>query len=102
MAAQDVEVDQAIPGTQHFSAQVGDQMRVAATVALGVALLAILLYVAARFEFVYGLGAIIALFHDVLITVGLLAVFWSAYRPDRGRSAADHHRLLAQRYDRGL
>lgn len=74
LATENLDVDRPFPSTQHFSAQVGDQMRNAAMIALAVALVAILLYVAARFEFVYGIGAIIALAHDVIITVGLLAV----------------------------
>ena len=59
----------------HFSPLVGDQMKVKAVVALALARLVILFYVAARFEFRYGIGAIVALVHDALITIGLLAVF---------------------------
>ena len=39
-----------------------------------VALFAILLYVAARFEFRYGMGAVIALLHDIPITLGIMVL----------------------------
>ena len=49
-------------------------MKIAALIALVVALIAVLAYVAARFEFVFGLGALAALIHDVLVTIGLLSL----------------------------
>ena len=39
-----------------------------------VALIAILIYVALRFEWRFAVGSVIALVHDVLITVGLFAL----------------------------
>ena len=38
-------------------------------------LIAILIYLSFRFEFVYAVGAVVALFHDVLITIGTVAIF---------------------------
>ena len=35
-----------------------------------------LIYIAIRFEFWFGLAAIIAIFHDILVTVGLASIFW--------------------------
>src|SRR5947209_16526182 len=32
-------------------------------------------YIAFRFEWIYGLGAVIAVFHDTLITIGLFSIF---------------------------
>ncbi len=43
--------------------------------ALGYSLLAILAYIWFRFEWQYGLGAIIALTHDALTTIGVFALF---------------------------
>ena len=40
-----------------------------------VALLSILVYIGFRFEFLYGIGAIIALIHDVIITIGFFSLF---------------------------
>ena len=43
--------------------------------AMGIALLAIFVYLLFRFEFAFGVGAILALFHDVLIVPGLCVLF---------------------------
>jgi preprotein translocase SecF subunit len=42
---------------------------------LGLAILAMLLYIWFRFELQFGLGAVAALFHDVILTFGMIAVF---------------------------
>jgi len=55
--------------------KIGKELRVSAIYATVFSLIAILIYLAFRFEFVYALGAVIALFHDVLVTVGMVAVF---------------------------
>ena len=39
-----------------------------------IALFSILLYIGLRFEFLYGIGAIIALIHDVIITLGFFSI----------------------------
>ena len=75
LAAQKVSLNEPFPSSQHFSPLVGDELWKWAIIAMLIANLAILAYVAARFEFRYGLGAIAALAHDVLLTIGLLAVF---------------------------
>lgn len=41
---------------------------------LGLAILAMLLYIWFRFELQFGLGAVAALFHDVIMTFGLIAI----------------------------
>ncbi|MCK5573737.1 MAG: protein translocase subunit SecF, partial [Bacteroidetes bacterium] len=38
-------------------------------------LTAIWLYIGFRFKFVYGVGAVAALFHDVLVTLGIISIF---------------------------
>lgn len=40
-----------------------------------IGMVAILIYVSFRFTFRFGIGAIIALFHDVIIAIGILAIF---------------------------
>ena len=58
-------------GTESVGAIVGKELLQQALIAMGVSLLAIILYIALRFgEFSYGLGALISLIHDVLMTVG--------------------------------
>lgn len=55
--------------------KIGSELRRDAVYALGAALIAILLYVAFRFKFIYGVGAVVALFHDVLAALGLVSIF---------------------------
>ncbi|TVR45980.1 MAG: protein translocase subunit SecD [Planctomycetota bacterium] len=71
-AAERIRTERPFPSQEHFSGLVASQMKIQAALALAVALLGILLYVAARFEFRYGVGAVTALFHDIPITIGLL------------------------------
>jgi len=54
--------------------QVGSDLKTKALMAILYAMGGILIYVAVRFEFRYALGAIIAIAHDVIITVGAFAV----------------------------
>jgi preprotein translocase SecF subunit len=53
--------------------RVGEELRHAAILALGLAMLMIGCYVAFRFEWQFGVAAVIATFHDVFVTVGLYA-----------------------------
>ncbi len=55
--------------------KVGSQLRRQAVFATLYALLGMLVYIALRFEWVYGAAAVIAVFHDVLITLGLFSLF---------------------------
>lgn len=55
--------------------KVGAELREKALLAVVLSVIAILLYVALRFEFVYGLGAIIALVHDVLVAFAAVVIF---------------------------
>lgn len=54
--------------------QVGSDLKMKAFLAILYAMGGILIYVSVRFEFRYALGAIIAIAHDVIITVGAFAV----------------------------
>lgn len=58
-----------------ISGQLSDTMRNNALIALGIALLSILIYITFRFEFKYAISAVVGLVHDVLITIGILAMF---------------------------
>ncbi|TNY35742.1 protein translocase subunit SecD [Thermomonospora catenispora] len=51
----------------------GSELRKKALIALGVALAAQLAYLAFRFRFTFGAGAVLAMFHDVIIVVGVFA-----------------------------
>ncbi len=54
---------------------VGQELRRKARNATVLALVAMLLYIGFRFEFIYGIGATIAVVHDVLLTLGLVSFF---------------------------
>jgi preprotein translocase subunit SecF len=54
---------------------VGGQLRRQAIFATLYALAGMLVYIAIRFEWVYGAAAVIAVFHDVLITLGFFSLF---------------------------
>lgn len=58
-----------------MSGQFSETMRNNAFLALTFALISILLYITVRFEFKYAVGAVIGLAHDVLITMGIYAMF---------------------------
>ena len=55
--------------------QVGDELKKAGIIASLIAVLAISAYIWFRFEWQFAVGALIGLFHDLLITVGLLSFF---------------------------
>jgi len=56
--------------------KVGKELKQDAVVALFLSLVAILIYLAIRFKFIFAVGAVLALFHDVLITLGLYSILY--------------------------
>lgn len=54
--------------------QVGHDLRVKAIRALLFAMIGILIYITVRFEFRFAVGAVLALLHDVVITVGIFSL----------------------------
>lgn len=57
-----------------ISGQMSDTMRTHALIGLGIALLCILGYITFRFEFSYAISATICILHDVVFTVGMMAI----------------------------
>ncbi|MGH9608148.1 MAG: protein translocase subunit SecF [Bryobacteraceae bacterium] len=55
--------------------KIGAELRQQAIDVVLVALGAMLVYIAFRFEWIYGLAAVIAVFHDTIITIGLFSLF---------------------------
>ena len=55
--------------------QVGEELTEDGGLAMLYALIGILIYVALRFEYRFALGSVIALIHDVLITIGIFSLF---------------------------
>ena len=58
-------------GLTQIGSAVGSEVTRSAIISIVVALLAILLYIAFRFEFGYGLGALVATVHDMMMTIGI-------------------------------
>lgn len=61
-------------GENSIGPKVGKEMRTQAIFAVILAVIAIMLYVAFRFEWVFGLGAMISIVHDVVFTFGLVLI----------------------------
>lgn len=55
--------------------QVGDELTEDGGLAMIYALIGILIYVAMRFEYRFAIGSVVALMHDVIITIGVFALF---------------------------
>lgn len=72
-----------LPSLSHnwsaMSGQLSDSMRTQALIGLVIAFIAILIYITFRFEFLYAISATIALVHDVLITLAILAIMHLFY-----------------------
>lgn len=56
--------------------KVGDELKRDAVIAVLLSLVVILIYLGFRFKFIFAIGAVAALFHDVLITLGLYAALY--------------------------
>jgi len=59
---------------EFVGASVGDELTEQGGLAMLTALICILVYVAFRFEWRFALGSVFALFHDVLLTLGLFSI----------------------------
>ncbi|MFZ0639748.1 MAG: protein translocase subunit SecF [Candidatus Acidiferrales bacterium] len=71
--------DFSILNAQVVGPTVGAQLRRQAIYATLYALAGMLIYVAFRFEWIYGTAAVIAVFHDVLITLGFFCLFYDKF-----------------------
>jgi preprotein translocase SecF subunit len=54
--------------------KIGKELRTSAIWATLISLALILVYVSFRFEFIFAVGAVVALFHDVMVTVGFFSL----------------------------
>ncbi len=59
--------------------QVGEELRDDGGLAVVYALIGILIYVAFRFEYRFALGSVVALIHDVILTIGFFSVTQAAF-----------------------
>ena len=60
---------------ENVGPQVGDELKKAGIISSVLAMVAIAIYIWVRFEWQFAIGALIGLFHDIIITVGLLSFF---------------------------
>lgn len=58
-----------------IGSQVGNEVYLNSLMALALALIFMLGYVALRFQFKLSVGAVVALFHDAIVTIGVFALF---------------------------
>ena len=63
-----------VEGSERVGALVGGELAKSSLIALGLGILGILIFVTFRFELSFAVGAIVALLHDVLMTVGIFAL----------------------------
>ena len=56
--------------------QIGEELREDGGLGLLAAMLVVMLYVAIRFQYKFSLGAVVALVHDVIITLGFFSLFY--------------------------
>ncbi|MEC8443673.1 MAG: protein translocase subunit SecF [Pseudomonadota bacterium] len=61
--------------SEFVGASVGEELRDQGGIAMLVALFVVMAYVAFSFQWKFSLGAVLALFHDVVIIIGLFALF---------------------------
>jgi len=61
--------------SEFVGANVGEELRDQGGLALLLALFIVMIYVAARFQFKFSVGAVAALFHDVVIILGFFSLF---------------------------
>ncbi len=64
-----------ILSTDVVGPKIGAELRLQAVEAVLYALAGMLVYIAFRFEWIYGVAAVVAVFHDTLITIGLFSLF---------------------------
>ena len=81
---------------------VGSELIRAGVLATVLALVAIMVYVWFRFEWQFGVGAMVSIFHDVITTVGLFALLAARIQPDDAGGDPDDRRLFDQRHGRDL
>ncbi|MBI1823643.1 MAG: protein translocase subunit SecF [Nitrospirae bacterium] len=60
-----------IDSSEEIGPTIGQKLQKDATLAVGIAMLGIIIYIAFRFEFRFGVAAAIATFHDVLAVLGI-------------------------------
>ncbi len=64
-----------LKSSEYISAQVGEELTEQGGLAMIFALIMIMIYIVFRFQWKFSLGAVLALIHDVMITLGIFSFF---------------------------
>ena len=57
-------------------ASVGEELKTSAIYALGIGAVLIIIYITFRFEFIFAVGAIVALLHDLILALGCISLLY--------------------------
>jgi SecD/SecF fusion protein len=88
LAAAYPEAELVEQGSTQIGSAVGNEVTRSAVLSIIVALFGILLYIAFRFEFGYGLGAVVATVHDMLMTIGIFITLGEFFGMGSGQFSA--------------
>lgn len=69
------QVDVSLQRSEYVGAQVGDELREQGGLGMLLALAIVMIYVAVRFQFKFSVASVVALIHDVIITLGVFSLF---------------------------
>lgn len=72
--AQATDAEISLEGSDYVSAKVGTELAEQGSLGMLVALGIIMVYIAVRFQFKFSMGAVVALAHDLVITLGIFSV----------------------------
>ena len=75
MLQQETKSQVTLLGSDYVSAKVGEELAEQGGLGMLVALGIIMVYIAVRFQFKFSVGAVVALAHDLIITLGIFSVF---------------------------
>ena len=78
-ALQTVDPSITFPSVESVGPKVSGELIQKAIMAVSAALIAILFYIWLRFEWQFAVGAVAALFHDVILTIGIFSAFQSRF-----------------------
>src|SRR3712207_1246345 len=68
--------DYQIDKEDKVGASVGKELKTSAIYALGIGAVLIIIYITFRFEFIFAIGAIIALLHDLILAIGCISLLY--------------------------
>ncbi len=91
-----------VDSVETVSGKVSEELAWDGSLAIGLAMLGIAIYIWFRFEWQFGVGALVTLGPRRVDDAGLLLAHAAAGRFERRRGDPDHRRLFAQRYGRHL